>query len=188
MVHTGCVFVVGIHLSRTWVSGCFEMECMCAQTRPQFILSSKSLGGMESETMLTPREKSPLPEAWTHSAASHRTVSPAHYQMSYSSSPIATEVLMFKSVLWHSHGKQASIPMSPAVEVDALLQDHQDSWLRNFPISWISHYWICQCLLMDQHALWNLVVPVLHNLLMFEVKCEQHTSGFVMTDCAIVLV
>ena len=32
------------------------------QTRPQFILSSERvLGGMESETMLTPREKSPLP-------------------------------------------------------------------------------------------------------------------------------
>ena len=39
------------------------MECMCAQTRPQFILSSEAvLGGMELEPMLTPREKSPLPE------------------------------------------------------------------------------------------------------------------------------
>ena len=40
------------------------MKCMCAQTRPQCTLSSKkSFGGMESEPMLTPREKSPLPEA-----------------------------------------------------------------------------------------------------------------------------
>ena len=39
------------------------MECMRAQTRPRFILSSKGvLGGMEFEPMLTPREKSPLPE------------------------------------------------------------------------------------------------------------------------------
>ena len=39
------------------------MKCMCAQTRPRFILSSeKVLGGMEFEPMLTPREKSPLPE------------------------------------------------------------------------------------------------------------------------------
>ena len=36
---------------------------MCAQTRPRFILSSERvLGGMEFESMLTPREKSLLPE------------------------------------------------------------------------------------------------------------------------------
>ena len=39
------------------------MKCMCAQTRPRFILSSEGvLGGMEFDPMLTPREKSPLPE------------------------------------------------------------------------------------------------------------------------------
>ena len=39
------------------------MKCMCAQTRPRFILSSEGvLGGMEFEPMLPPREKSPLPE------------------------------------------------------------------------------------------------------------------------------
>ena len=39
------------------------MKCMCAQTRPRFILSSEGvLRGMEFEPMLTPREKSPLPE------------------------------------------------------------------------------------------------------------------------------
>ena len=39
------------------------MKCMYAQTRPWFILSSKRVfGGMEFEPMLTPREKSPLPE------------------------------------------------------------------------------------------------------------------------------
>ena len=39
------------------------MKCMCAQTRPRFILSSERVfGGMEFEPMLTPREKSPLPE------------------------------------------------------------------------------------------------------------------------------
>ena len=36
------------------------MECMCAQTRPQSLLSSKkTLGGIESEPMLTPRGKIP---------------------------------------------------------------------------------------------------------------------------------
>ena len=42
---------------------------------------------MESEPALTPREKSPLSEAQkdrTHDAASSRTVSPAHNQLSYS--------------------------------------------------------------------------------------------------------
>ena len=40
----GCVFVAGIHQSRTWTSGSFESarwKCMCAQTRPRFILSSE---------------------------------------------------------------------------------------------------------------------------------------------------
>ena len=47
------------------------MECMSVQTRPRFILSSERVffffggggggGGMESEPMLTPREKYPLP-------------------------------------------------------------------------------------------------------------------------------
>ena len=37
------------------------MKCMCAETRPRFILSSERVfGGMEFEPMLTPREKSPL--------------------------------------------------------------------------------------------------------------------------------
>ena len=44
-------------------------------------------GGVESEPMLTPREKSPLPgkkfspeEGRTHDAASSRTERPTHYQ------------------------------------------------------------------------------------------------------------
>ena len=39
------------------------MNCMCAQTRPRFILSSERVfGGMEFEPMLTPMGKSSLPE------------------------------------------------------------------------------------------------------------------------------
>ena len=60
MVCAGCVFVAGIHVRIFWIR---VMKCMCAQTRPRFILSSEGvLGGMEFETMLTPREKSPLLE------------------------------------------------------------------------------------------------------------------------------
>ena len=37
------------------------MECMCAQARPRFILSSERVfRGMEPEPMLTPRGKYPL--------------------------------------------------------------------------------------------------------------------------------
>ena len=39
------------------------MECMCAQSRPQFILLCKRGLGMKSEPMLTPREEFPLQKA-----------------------------------------------------------------------------------------------------------------------------
>ena len=49
------------------------MKCMCAQTRPRFILSSERVfGGMEFETMLTPREKSPLPENFPRGGSNPR--------------------------------------------------------------------------------------------------------------------
>ena len=59
MVHAGCVFLTGIHPSRTWMSGPFDsVRRNACVRRPRFILSSKKvLGGMESEPMLTPREK-----------------------------------------------------------------------------------------------------------------------------------
>ena len=45
MEHPGCVFVAGIHPSRTWMCLFWvwvcAMECTCAQTRPRFILSSE---------------------------------------------------------------------------------------------------------------------------------------------------
>ena len=63
------------------------MECMCTQTRPWIVLwSERVLGGMESEPMLTPEEKSHRLENFsseedrTHDAASKRTASPTHYQ------------------------------------------------------------------------------------------------------------
>ena len=63
------------------------MEFMWAETRPRFIfLIQKSLGGMVSEPMLTPGEKSSLPQEFSpeeyraHDVASCRAVNPAHYQ------------------------------------------------------------------------------------------------------------
>ena len=49
------------------------MKCMCAQTRPRSILSTKGvLGGMEFQPMLTPREKSPLPENFPRGGSNPR--------------------------------------------------------------------------------------------------------------------
>ena len=66
-------------------------ECTCAHILTSvYTLIRKSFGRMESEPMLTPREKSPQPgkfsseEDRTHDAASRRTASPTHYQLSYS--------------------------------------------------------------------------------------------------------
>ena len=97
MVHAGCVLVAGIHTSRTWISGSFEpVRWNACVHRLDLGLYShpKSFGGIESETMLTSREKSSLleksssEEDRTHNAASCRTVSLTHYQLSYSSSII----------------------------------------------------------------------------------------------------
>ena len=63
------------------------MKCMCAQTRPRFILSSEGVfWGMEFEPMLTPREKSPLPENVPRGGSNprHCGSEPKHYQLSYS--------------------------------------------------------------------------------------------------------
>ena len=69
------------------------MNCMCAQTRPRFILSSERvLGGMEFEPMLTPREKSPLPENFPRGGSNPRRCGqlPTSYsgQASSESSPL----------------------------------------------------------------------------------------------------
>ena len=86
MVHAGCVFVAGIHLSMTWMSrssesmwwnACLHRLDLCLYSHPK-------------EPMLTPRVKSPLPkknsssEDRTHNAALNKTMSPTHYQLSYS--------------------------------------------------------------------------------------------------------
>ena len=75
MVHAGCVFDAGIHLSRTWTSGSFESVWWNACVhRLDLSLYSHStvLGGMEFEPMLTPREKSPLPENFPRGGSNPR--------------------------------------------------------------------------------------------------------------------
>ena len=67
MVHAGCVFVAGIHPSRSWTSGSFEsVRCNACVYRltSVYTLIGKSFGGMESEPMLTLREN---PIYWKNS-------------------------------------------------------------------------------------------------------------------------
>ena len=66
------------------------MKCMCAQTRPRFILSSERVfWGMEFEPMLTPREKSPLPENFPRGGSNPRCCGQRAQTLptSYSGSP-----------------------------------------------------------------------------------------------------
>ena len=66
------------------------MQCMCAQTRPRFILSSERVLREWSQNSCNSRGKYPLPEKFsseedrTHDAASSRKASPTHYHLSYS--------------------------------------------------------------------------------------------------------
>ena len=75
MVHAGCILLpaftgLGHERQDLW-SLC--NKCMCAQTRPQFILSSERVfWGLEFEPMLTPREKSPLPENFPRGGSNPR--------------------------------------------------------------------------------------------------------------------
>ena len=66
MVRAGCVFVAASHPSRTWMSGSFESVWWnaCVHRLNLSLYSHpKEFWGMESEPMLTPRKKSPVPEA-----------------------------------------------------------------------------------------------------------------------------
>ena len=96
MVHARCVFVAGIHTFRTWMSGSFEFvqwnSCVNRLDLSLYYIP-RVLGGMESETVLTPREKSPLLEKFsseedqTHNAASSRAACPTHYQQAIPAPP-----------------------------------------------------------------------------------------------------
>ena len=66
MVHAGCVFVASIHTSihikcQDLLNLCDGMH-MCTYYTVVYTLIQKSFTGMESEPILTPRKKYPLPE------------------------------------------------------------------------------------------------------------------------------
>ena len=86
MVHAGFVFVSSIQLSRTQMSGSFgSVKWNVYVHRPDLGLCShpKEFWGMESESMVVSREKSPLPGALRRvkptALQSRWTVSPTHY-------------------------------------------------------------------------------------------------------------
>ena len=92
-LHGWCMLGVFLLPAFTWLghehqdlmSLCDGMH-VCTDLTPVYTFIRKSFWGMETEPMLTPREKSPLPEKIspeedrTHNAASSRTASPTHYQ------------------------------------------------------------------------------------------------------------
>ena len=113
-----CVFLLQVftrlgHECQDVFSPCDGMH-VC---RPRFVLSSERgffFFGMESETLLTPKEKSPKPEAQrrvTRDSPSRRTASPTHYQLSYFGPPIP-----------YSYGSTIGTPVSvlPGVTGSAL--------------------------------------------------------------------
>ena len=91
MMHAGCVFVASIYPSRTWLSGSFESvrrnACVHTQTSVYTLIRKSFLGNGVS---IHVNSKGNIPstrgseEGWTHDAASRRTGSPRHHQLSYS--------------------------------------------------------------------------------------------------------
>ena len=75
------------HECQDLLSPCNGMH-MCTDGISVYTRIRKNLGGTESETMLTPREKIPSTggreEVRTRDTASRRTASPTHYRLSYS--------------------------------------------------------------------------------------------------------
>ena len=91
MVHAGCVFVAGIHPSRTWMLGSFEFVwCNACVHRIDLGLYSHPKEFLEYEISTPVNSKGKIPstggseEGETHDAASSRTVSPTHYQLNAS--------------------------------------------------------------------------------------------------------
>ena len=91
MVHAGCVFVTGIHLSRTWMSGSFEsVRWNACVHRLDLGLYSHPKGFLGHGVRTHVNSKGKIlatgdsEEVRTCDAVLCRTVSPAHYRLSYS--------------------------------------------------------------------------------------------------------
>ena len=80
-----------------WIFGVRAMECICAQTRPQFILSFKRVFGEWSQNQ-GKNSKGKIPyrggseEDRTCDAVSRRTANPTHYWLNYSAPSTGTKM------------------------------------------------------------------------------------------------
>ena len=101
MVHAGCFcsqhsLILDMNVRIFWVNA---MECICAQTRPRFLLSSKRVLWNGVRTHVNSKGKISCirssEEDRTHDAASCRTASPTHYRLSYSG-PMIIPLTMLK--------------------------------------------------------------------------------------------
>ena len=96
------------------------MECMCAQTRPQFILSLERVLGNRVRTHVNSKGKIPSArgseEGRTPDAASHRVSisSSNHYQLSYLG---PWKKLLIKHAIWSSHSTLTPNPPAPTLTV-----------------------------------------------------------------------
>ena len=91
MVHTGCVFVASIHLSRIWTSGSFEsVRWITCGHRLDLGLCFHPKEFLGNGVRIPVNSKGKLPstggleEGWTHGTATRGTVGPTHYWLSYS--------------------------------------------------------------------------------------------------------
>ena len=99
MVHAVCVYVAGIHPSRTWTSGFLgSTRWNACVHRLDLILyfHLKEVQGMESEPMLTPGEKSPL-------LGAQRRVEPAMLHHPGQWAQHITELLLLPGKLSKTH-------------------------------------------------------------------------------------
>ena len=105
------------------------MKCMCAQTRPWFILSSERVfWGMEFEPMWAPREKSPE-EDWTRAAVDSE---PKHCQLSYSGPPslwVICRTFIFITESHHHEEGDAIVAVAACGGVGCVLFGH---WWRQW--------------------------------------------------------
>ena len=159
MVHAGCVFVAGIHLSRTWMSGCFESvrwnACVHGLDLASHSHPNESLGNgvrihVNSKGKITSTKCSE--EDWTYETASGRTGSPTHYQPSYSGPKIWDWTSLsprVESHQWLTSGTLLpTLPDTWCYRVSANTDWHRVSivrmggracWISNFYLSMAAH-------------------------------------------------
>ena len=107
------------------------MKCMCAQTRPWFILSSKTV-----RTHVNSKGKIPSTrgseEGQSRDIEAHRTASPTHYGLSYSSPMSDLQWKILHSVLVRIFSQ--SVKISQWVRIMRIDQLHRLKFLR---LGWI---------------------------------------------------